>query len=135
MTGDRDRAPWRAVVADDDADIRLLVGIAVRRAGLELAADAADGDAAWLAILREKPQLVVLDVSMPGLTGLQLCRLIRADDRLSGIRILLLSASVDDASRRTATSAGADEFLVKPFSPRELAARLAEISTGERVHQ
>jgi len=122
----------RVVVADDDADIRALVAIAVRRSGLELAGSVEDGLAAIEAIRIFLPQLVVLDVSMPGKTGLELCRIIRADEALRDTRIMLLSAGATDASRQAGLDAGADEYFVKPFSPRELAARLAELAALTR---
>lgn len=124
MTGDL--LP-RAVIADDDADIRALVSIAVRKAGIDLVAETDDGEGAWAAVQQFRPELVVLDVSMPGKSGLEVCTLIRADDALAGIRIVLLSAAVDDRARAAGFDAGADEFFVKPFSPRDLAARLSAI--------
>lgn len=120
--------PLRVVVADDDGDIRLLVGIAVRKAGLELVASAADGDAAWITILAEAPDLVVADVSMPGMTGVDLCRLVRAEPSLAATRVVLLSAAVDDLSRQAGLDAGATDYLIKPFSPRELADRLGRLT-------
>ena len=113
------------VVADDDADIRSLVGIAIMKAGLEMVASVADGARAIEAIKLHKPDLAILDVSMPEMTGLEVCREARADDTLGDLRILLLSASVDEASRAVGIESGADYFIAKPFSPRELAAWLA----------
>lgn len=112
------------IVADDDADVRTLVAIAVSRAGFELIDELGDGDSAWEAIETFVPDLVVLDVAMPGKTGIELTRLIRADERLRGIRVILLSAAIDEADQRFGLDAGADEYLVKPFSPRALADRL-----------
>jgi DNA-binding response OmpR family regulator len=120
------------VIADDDADIRVLVEIAVRKAGLELVASAADGDAAYLAIRERQPDLAVLDVSMPGMTGIEVCRLVRADAAFGATTIVLLTAAVDEQSRATAADAGASELLGKPFSPRELATRLTEIAAALR---
>lgn len=123
----------RVVVADDDADIRALVSIAVRKSGMDLVASAVDGDTAWDAIVAQQPDLVVLDVSMPGKSGLELCQLIRADESLRGIRIMLLSAGATEASRQAGMDAGADEYRVKPFSPKELAERLAELGAQTKV--
>jgi DNA-binding response OmpR family regulator len=119
-------APARVVVADDDADIRALVAIAMRRAGIELVADVATGDAALAAIREHVPDIVILDVSMPGMTGLEVTRELRADSALDGIRIFLLSAGVTEAAIQAGKDAGADEYLIKPFSPRELAVRISD---------
>jgi CheY-like chemotaxis protein len=116
---------WTVVCADDDPDILGLVTLAVQRAGLQLVAAATDGAAALAAIREHAPDLAILDISMPALTGLEVCSAVRADPALSEVRIVMLSASVDDAARRVATDAGADHFLAKPFSPRELTAWLA----------
>lgn len=116
---------YSVVVADDDPDIRALVAIAVRKAGLELAASVGDGALALAAIREHRPDLAILDVAMPELSGLDVCREVRRDEAMAGIRVLLLSASVDEASRSIGIDAGADYFLAKPFSPRELTAWLA----------
>jgi DNA-binding response OmpR family regulator len=113
------------VVADDDADIRSLVGIAVGRAGLHVVASVADGALALDAIRTHRPDLAILDISMPEMTGLEVCREVRADDSLHDLRILLLSASVDENTRVVGLGSGADYFLTKPFSPRDLVAWLA----------
>jgi len=117
----------RIVVADDDPDIRTLVAIAVRRAGLDLVADIGTGDAALEALREHRPDFAILDVSMPGLTGIEVVTAIRADEALSGIRVFLLSAAVTDAAREAGIEAGAEDYFFKPFSPRELAARLTEL--------
>lgn len=115
---------YSVVVADDDPDIRALVTIAVRKAGLDLVASVGDGALALAAIREHRPDLAILDVAMPELSGLEVCRGVRSDDSIGDIRILLLSASVDEASRSIGIDAGADYFLAKPFSPRELTAWL-----------
>lgn len=113
------------VVADDDADIRALVGITVAKAGLTLVASASDGAAALAAILAYRPDLAILDVSMPEFSGLDVVREVRRDPSFADLRILLLSASVDDVSQEVGIEAGADYFLAKPFSPLELVAWLS----------
>ena len=123
-------APVRVLVADDEEDIRLLVCLAVRKAGCTVVADAADGASALVAARELLPDLVVLDVSMPGATGLQVCEALRADPRSAGCRILLLSAgaSPDDVARGLA--AGADAYLPKPFTVAGLVARVRELTAG-----
>lgn len=125
----------RVLVADDDADIRTLVGIAVRKSGLELVGTASDGTEAWALVRELQPDLLVTDVTMPGLTGLELCRLVRADDELSDTRVLLLSGVVDAGARDAGRDAGAVDCFVKPFSPRKLADRLVELTRPSVVAQ
>ncbi|QNE46250.1 response regulator [Glaciihabitans sp. INWT7] len=131
MSEPEPRAKSRVVIADDDPDIRALVSIAVTRAGLDLVAVTEDGDAAWEALTALRPDLAVLDVSMPGMTGLELCARVRADDSFADTRIVLLSAGVDDNAREAGRVAGATDFIAKPFSPRELGARLAELMRAD----
>jgi DNA-binding response OmpR family regulator len=123
------------IVADDDPDIRSLVAFAAQKAGLDLVDELGNGDDAWDSIVAFKPDLAVLDVAMPGKTGLELCRLVRANDEVSGMHIVLLSAAVDEASQQLGRDAGANDYLIKPFSPRELAERLALLapSIGARA--
>jgi DNA-binding response OmpR family regulator len=113
------------VIADDDSDIRALVRISATKAGLEVVGEVEDGDSALAAIRRAVPNIAILDVAMAGLSGLEVCRLVRAEPALDGVRILLLSASVDEPTIAAGMSAGAADYLSKPFSPRELAARLS----------
>jgi len=113
------------VIADDDPDIRDLVRIAVGKSGLDLVASVSDGVAALEAIRTHDPDLAILDISMPEMTGVEVCRAVRADPALTDVRILLLTASVDDTARKLGTDAGADHFMAKPFSPRDLAAWLS----------
>ena len=105
----------RVLVADDEDDIRDLVCLAIARAGATVVASVADGTAALAVARAELPDLAVLDVSMPGATGLEVCGALRADPATAGVRILLLSAgaSLDDVARGLA--AGADAYLAKPF--------------------
>lgn len=113
------------VIADDDADIRQLVTIAVRKAGLTIVAVASDGAEALDAIRTHHPDLAILDIAMPELSGIEVCRAVRADDSIGDVRIVLLSASVEEQAVEVGIAAGADYFLAKPFSPRDLVAWLA----------
>jgi DNA-binding response OmpR family regulator len=120
------------VIADDDADIRALVRISAERAGLNVVAEAGNGDEALSAIRLLVPELAILDVSMPGLSGLEICRLVRSDAALDGVQILLVSAAADETSIAAGMRAGAADYLSKPFSPRELASRLSAHIGGTR---
>jgi DNA-binding response OmpR family regulator len=123
-------APARVLVADDEEDIRLLVTLAVRRAGCSVVAAVADGAQALAAARAELPDLVVLDVSMPEATGLEVCAALRAEPATAGCRVLLLSAgaSPDDVARGLA--AGADAYLPKPFTVAGLVAQVRSLTAG-----
>ena len=123
-------APARVLVADDEEDIRLLVTLAVRKAGCSVVASVADGAQALAAARAELPDLVVLDVSMPGATGLEVCAALRAEPGTAGCRVLLLSAgaSPDDVARGLA--AGADAYLPKPFTVAGLVAQVRLLTAG-----
>lgn len=110
----------RVVVADDDGDQRLLVEIAARRAGFEVVASVADAHAALERTLAELPDLVILDVSMPGMSGLDVCRAIRADPRTAGLRVVVVSAAAGDAAVVAGLEAGTDVYVAKPFRVRDL---------------
>jgi DNA-binding response OmpR family regulator len=125
-------AATRVVIADDDADIRTLVTISAKRIGLDVVAAVGTGDEALAVIRALLPDLAILDVAMPGMSGVEVCRAVTTDPALASVRILLLSAAVDDDSRAAGVAAGAEDYLIKPFSPRELGARLADHVGGRR---
>jgi len=123
-------APARVLVADDEDDIRDLVCLAVGRAGGLVLRSVADGNAALAAARADLPQLAVLDVSMPGATGLAVCAALRADPTTAGIAILLLSAGASTADIARGLAAGADAYLPKPFSVAALVRQIRELTTG-----
>jgi DNA-binding response OmpR family regulator len=112
----------RVLVADDDADIRDLVEIKLTQAGYAVEA-VPDGLSAWASFEQDPPQLVVLDVMMPGLSGIDVLRRIRDSDN-SSVPVLLLSAKSRDSDVDTGFAVGADDYVIKPFSPRELLHRV-----------
>ena len=112
---DVDRSAVRVLVADDEDDIRALVALAVRKAGCTVVGSVADGTAALGLARTGLPDLAVLDVSMPGATGLEVCAALRADPATAGIRILLLSAGASLEDVAAGLAAGADAYLAKPF--------------------
>ena len=111
------------LVVDDDPHIRDLLTFALQKAGLATR-EAADGEAALAAIAERAPDLVVLDINMPRMDGLETCRRIRAQGQLP---ILFLSSRDDEIDRILGMELGADDYVVKPFSPREVVARVAAI--------
>jgi DNA-binding response OmpR family regulator len=121
----------RIVIADDDADIRELVVFKLRHAGHEVL-PVADGTAAVEACLADRPDLVILDVMMPGMSGLEAARVLRAEESMNGVPIIMLTARAQESDIEQGFEAGADDYVVKPFSPRELAVRVAAV-LGEEV--
>jgi DNA-binding response OmpR family regulator len=114
------------LVADDDKDILALVAFRLERSGYEVVT-AVDGEEA-LRLARERtPDLVVLDVMMPKLTGYDVTRELRADEATSRIPVILLTARVQEADVARGFEAGADDYVKKPFSPQELRARVQAI--------
>ncbi|WP_309649517.1 MULTISPECIES: response regulator [Nocardioides] len=113
----------RIVVADDDVDIRELVEFKLSTLGHEIVA-VGDGAAAVEACQAQRPDLAVLDVMMPGTSGLDAIRLIRADPALVDLPVILLTARAQESDVETGFDSGADDYITKPFSPRELASRV-----------
>lgn len=109
----------KILVADDEPSMRRLVA-ATLAFQTHAVLEAADGDAAWHLIQAERPDLALLDIQMPGQTGLELTRAIRADPALVGMRVILLTARARPADVQAGLAAGADRYLTKPFSPLQL---------------
>ena len=114
------------LVADDDPDIRQLVTFRLERAGYEVV-EAADGEQALQVCSEMRPDLAVLDVMMPKLTGYDVTRRIREDEALRAMPVILLTARVQDGDVAQGFEAGADDYIKKPFSPQELRARVQAI--------
>jgi len=128
------RAPGaRIVLADDNADMRDYM----RRllAATYRVEPVPDGLAALDAIRRERPDLVISDVMMPGLDGLELLKEIRRDPQISDLPVMLLSARAGEESRISGLGAGADDYLIKPFNARELIARVGAQLSLSRLRQ
>ena len=116
----------RILVADDDEDILALVTTVLERDGYKVVA-ARDGAAAVAAAAQQRPDLAVLDVSMPELDGLEVLRRLRADPGTSDVPVVMLSARVQEDDVKTGFETGANAYVQKPFSPRELSDRVAEL--------
>jgi two-component system alkaline phosphatase synthesis response regulator PhoP len=115
-------APRILIVDDDPAIVRLLRSY-LERAGLTVLT-ASDGEAALHAIRRERPELVVLDLMLPGRDGWDITRRVREDEHLAGLPILMLTARVEDQDKIVGLELGADDYVTKPFNPSEVVARV-----------
>ncbi|MGO9179136.1 MAG: response regulator transcription factor [Candidatus Limnocylindrales bacterium] len=113
----------RILVIDDDADIRRLVRDYLEHAGFEVLV-AADGTAAGVLVASRRPDLIVLDLGLPGIDGLDVTRSLR---RTSAVPIIMLTARADESDRLVGLELGADDYVTKPFSPKELVARVRAV--------
>jgi len=116
----------KILVVEDEPDIRKLVHYNLAQERFKVI-EAEDGEKALKLVQREKPRLIVLDLMLPGLSGLELCRNLRERPETSQIPILMLTAKAGEADRIVGLEMGADDYLTKPFSPRELVARVKAI--------
>lgn len=114
------------LVADDDDDIRTLVSTILTRAGFH-AETVADGVTALAAAERDRPEVFVLDVRMPDMSGLEVCRRLRASSATRDSPILLISAEFSSEDVAAGFAAGCNDYLPKPFSPRELVHRVDKL--------
>lgn len=113
----------KVLIVDDDPRLRDLVRLAMERAGFQTLT-AADGQSALTSVARDLPDLVVLDIGLPEVDGLEVCRRIR---QRSEVPVLFLTARDDEIDRILGLELGADDYVTKPFSPRELVARVRAI--------
>ncbi len=118
----------RVLVVDDEAAIRDLVGSYLRDEGFEVE-EAADGEAALTCFAQRTPDLVVLDLRLPGIGGLDVLREIR---RTSAVYVIVLTARADETDKLIGLELGADDYVTKPFSPRELVARVRAVLRRRR---
>ncbi len=129
---EREMAPVaKILVVDDEPNIREVVGLYLRRDG-HAVISAADGEEALESFRRDRPDLVVLDLMLPKVSGLEVFRRIQAERR---VPLIMLTARGEEEDRIVGLGLGADDYVVKPFSPRELAARVAAVlrRTEEKV--
>jgi two-component system phosphate regulon response regulator PhoB/two-component system alkaline phosphatase synthesis response regulator PhoP len=114
------------IIVDDEPDIRDLTGIHLKKAGYEVAAFAkAEPFLAFIA--RRQPDLIILDLMLPDADGLDVCKYLKRDDRFSGIPVIMLTAKREETDRILGLELGADDYVTKPFSPRELVARVKAV--------
>jgi CheY-like chemotaxis protein len=113
------------LIADDEPSMRLLVHATIESDDYKVV-EAADGMEAWAMIQQYKPSLVLLDVQMPGRSGLEVLRSVRADPSLLATRVILLTSKAQEHDVEAGLIAGADFYLTKPFSPLDLLTRVEE---------
>lgn len=116
----------KILIAEDERDIRDLVAFTLRFAGHEVVA-VGNGEEAIEAARQEMPDLILMDVRMPRMTGYEACEKMKADSQLKDIPVVFLSAKGQDSEIQTGLNAGATEYLLKPFAPVELTQRVAEL--------
>ena len=120
----------RVLIVEDQADIRKLIRMTLEFEPYQIF-EAPDGVTGLRMASEIQPEVMLLDVMMPGeLDGLQVCRAVRADPRLWGMRVLLLSARGQARDRQAGEQAGADEYLIKPFSPLQLIETIERLLPG-----
>jgi DNA-binding response OmpR family regulator len=113
-------------VADDDGNLQMLISQVMVRQGYQVI-KASDGEQAMDLAARERPDLVVMDVMMPGKDGLEVCRHLKMSPDTSGIKVILLTAKISNAVKAAGLSFGADCFMTKPFKVSELADKVREL--------
>jgi phosphate regulon transcriptional regulator PhoB len=130
----------RILVVEDEEDIRKLVCYNLEQEGFTLL-EAADGEQALALARKRQPHLVILDLMLPGMNGLEVCRVLRADERTAKLPVLMLTARATEVDKVLGLEMGADDYVTKPFSPRELVARVKALLRRaygpevERPHQ
>jgi DNA-binding response OmpR family regulator len=109
----------KVLLVDDEDALRLLVSTTLANQNFEIL-EAARGDVALKVIWEQHPRLVLLDIRLPDMSGLDICRRIKTDPLVSDIKVVMLTGVADDEERRAAMDAGAERYLTKPFSPLNL---------------
>lgn len=116
----------KILIAEDEPDIRELVAFTLRFSGYEVVS-ASNGEEAVQLASREVPDLILMDVRMPRMTGYDACRVMKANEDLKDIPVVFLSAKGQEAEIQTGLDAGAEEYLLKPFAPDQLTDRVRAI--------
>ena len=119
--------PSRILVVEDEHDIAGLIKLTLERGGEMNVEIVGSGDAALKAVDIQKPDAIILDLNLPVLNGLEVCRILRSRSQTSRVPILMVTARTTESDRVTGLDVGADDYLTKPFSPRELAARVRAV--------
>ena len=118
--------PASILIVDDEKDLVELVRYHLEKEGLTCF-DACDGETAIQMVRERHPDLMVLDLMLPGVDGLEVCRVLRKDAKTASVAIIMLTAKAEEVDRIVGLEMGADDYMVKPFSPRELVARVKAV--------
>jgi two-component system alkaline phosphatase synthesis response regulator PhoP len=121
----------KILIAEDERDIRDLITFTLTFAGYEVI-PTANGEEAYQVALKEIPDLILLDVRMPRMTGYEACEQLKASSSTQDIPVVFLSAKGQESEVRTGLEVGAEEYILKPFSPDQLTARIKEILMQHR---
>ena len=116
----------RILVVDDEPNIVLSLEFLMSQAGFEVRT-VGDGEAALQALAQEPADLVLLDINLPGMSGYEVCQEIRANPRWTGIKVVMLTAMGREMEREKGVAMGADDYITKPFSTRDLVAKIEQI--------
>lgn len=116
----------KVLVVDDEPDIVELVSYNLKKEGFEVSS-VPDGEEALAKIRKGRFDLLILDLMLPGLQGMELCRILRSDPKTKNLPIIMLTAKGEEVDRILGLETGADDYMTKPFSPRELAARVKTV--------
>jgi len=119
-------APKHILVVDDEADLVELVSYNLKKEGFSVDS-ALDGETALAKIKKDRYDLVVLDLMLPGIQGIELCRILRNDPKTEALPIIMLTAKGEEVDKILGLELGADDYITKPFSPRELVARVKAV--------
>lgn len=117
----------KVLIIEDEADVADLIALNLRKSGRYQISAATDGVRGLLRAREESPDLVILDWMLPGMSGIEICRSLRRNDRTQHVPILMVTAKSSSADCLTALEAGADDYVTKPFSPREVALRAGAV--------
>jgi phosphate regulon transcriptional regulator PhoB len=130
-------SPKHILVVDDEADLVELVSYNLKKEGF-VVDSASDGETALIKVRKGKYDLLILDLMLPGIQGIELCRILRNDSKTAGLPIIMLTAKGEEVDRILGLEMGADDYMTKPFSPRELIARVKAVlrrSVEKPVHE
>ncbi|HBE73750.1 MAG TPA: hypothetical protein DDW31_06675 [candidate division Zixibacteria bacterium] len=116
----------RILVADDDRHVLYLISEVLTRSDYEVS-QAADGDQALEMARSTKPDIIILDIMMPGLDGIEVCRAVKSDPATAGIRVIMVTAKSGPQDIEAGREAGADHYITKPFRLAELVGKIAEL--------